>query len=123
MAFVLLLVLFNLVRSKLGQAAALRLNWDLNGDGVVDWRDLLVAAKNTPLYKHVQQWQDSGQSGCMQRVRAFVPLGDIEDLQAAAAIPPRSAEELGAKLVQMEAKMDALMQKMRIVSSSMAALH
>ena len=59
----------------------------------------------------------------MQRVRAFVPLGDIEDLQAAAAIPPWSAEELGAKLVQMEAKMDALMQKMRIVSSSMAALH
>ena len=40
--FVLLLVVYALVRSSIGQAAARRMGWDLNGDGVVDGADLSI---------------------------------------------------------------------------------
>jgi hypothetical protein len=110
MAFVLLLVLYAFVRSSAGQAVARRLGWDLNGDGVVDGRDAFLALQRTPAYQRIKEWQTTG--GCLSKVNEFVPLGNLDDVEAAlqrSATTPRTVEELGAKVVAVEAKLDALL--------------
>lgn len=105
MLVITLIFIYTLIKSNIIQVGLRRLQWDFNGDGVVDGRDIITLVQRTNAYK--------GLKSCFSgRMPGFVKLDDLEQGLAtytSGKAPPSDVQEMGLKIVDLENKIDVLL--------------
>ena len=108
MLFITLIFFYTLVKSNIIQVGLRKLEWDFNGDGVVDLRDMVTLMQSSKAYKGLKE--------CLSgKMPTFVKLDDMEQGLAtftSSKKPPADMEEMGLKIVDLESKIDVLLKKL-----------